>query len=518
MEKGSWLNNISRFFIPPDQGEHPLVRMSRIGADGLIQYSAHLPPTVKRNKRTWSIFLQEREREEREMMEAREREKRKEIYGRKLLGMVIPKLGERPFEKMNMLQKVIQQHQGPVVPSAISINKPFSTGSLSSLNVGSVVPDGIYHEKKEPYTVPEAEAQIPLGVGNHPPLPNAQEIKQLTPIEEATPTPTPTPQSQTSPVDTRTGFEKFVESDFYKKLQDLFAGMSAAPSGGSGWDTLASGVRRLNEGDKRREQVNQTVEYLTSKGYSEEEARFIAGNKDALNAFLLQKVNGGNRNPQFTNDGRMLVEDPNAPGGYRYIMVEGGKSYEEAERAKALYANNIVRKSILLKDLTYLDEYLKEKGGYATGLIAWIKSIVPGLKENGADKVVKSIKERIASDRIDELKQLSRTGGVGLGNVSDKDLDMLKHSLGALSIDMNVELFTRNLNQIRDVISRLSPEAKAYLLGEDASHSSANQSMPQGGVENLPTISSREDIKKLAIGERVSIPDGNYIYDIIRDR
>ncbi|QEE09409.1 oligopeptide ABC transporter, periplasmic oligopeptide-binding protein OppA [Bartonella kosoyi] len=228
MEKSSWFNNLSRFFIPPDQGEHPLVRMSRIGADGLIQNSAHLPPTVQRARRTWSTVQEERERQKREMIEAREREKHKEIYGRKLLGMVIPKIGERPFEQMNMLHRVIQQHQVPVVPSAISINQPFSTGSLSSLNVGSIIPDGIYHEKKEPYMVPEAEAQIPLGVGNHPPLPNAQEIKQLTPIGEAT----PIPQSQTSPVDTRTGFEKFVESDFYKKLQDLFAGMSAAPSGG----------------------------------------------------------------------------------------------------------------------------------------------------------------------------------------------------------------------------------------------------------------------------------------------
>ncbi|UNF29792.1 hypothetical protein [Bartonella krasnovii] len=43
MEKGSWFNNISRFFVPPDQGEHPLVRMSKIGADGLIQNSAHRP-------------------------------------------------------------------------------------------------------------------------------------------------------------------------------------------------------------------------------------------------------------------------------------------------------------------------------------------------------------------------------------------------------------------------------------------------------------------------------------------
>ncbi|WP_375614221.1 hypothetical protein [Bartonella sp. AC151YNML] len=435
MEKGSWLNNISRFFIPPDQGEHPLVRMSRIGADGLIQHSAHLPPTVKRNKRTWSIFLQEREREEREMMEAREREKRKEIYGRKLLGMVIPKLGERPFEKMNMLQKVIQQHQGPVVPSAISINQPFSTGSLSSLNVGSVVPDGIYHEKKEPYTVPEAEAQISLGVGNHPPLPNAQEIKQLTPIEEATPT--PTPQSQTSPVDTRTGFEKFVESDFYKKLQDLFAGMSAAPSGGSGWDTLASGVRRLNEGDKQRGQVNQTVEYLKSKGYSEEEARFIAGNKDALNAFLLQKVNGG-------YDARSKEE------------LDRQREMIELKNSEAISTN-------MLNDIERFMDYVNKNGDWSTGNLAdWLAFFkVP--QHRDMKSLLDSIKNRIGIDRLETMRRYSRNGASGFGNLTERELDILKSYLGEIDYRLGHKELMYRLKKIHHILGKMKTDVLSLL-------------------------------------------------------
>ncbi|WP_375657566.1 MULTISPECIES: hypothetical protein [unclassified Bartonella] len=423
---------------------------------------------------------------------------------RRFISKLEKDLHERRLEK-DLLQSIANQrkdkHKLPVFLNAISMNDPYKIGSFSPSPIGSIRPSEIDNEGNKPSPIPQSET--PPQLETSPPI-----STKPVPLQEQPPEPNLSFWDK---------FSRFSQSDVSKNIDDFLMGAITASPNSSGWQLFAKGLKNLHEGDKQRGQVNQTVEYLKSKGYSEEEARFIAGNRDALNAFLLQKVNGGNRNSQFTNDGRMLVEDPNAPGGYRYIMVEGGKSYEEAERAKALYANNIVRKSILLKDLTYLDEYLKEKGGYATGLIAWIKSIVPGLKENGADKVVKSIKERIASDRIDELKQLSRTGAVGLGNVSDKDLDMLKHSLGELSIDMNVELFTRNLNQIRDVISRLSPEAKAYLLGEDASRSSANQSS-QGGSANLPTISSREDIKKLAIGERVSIPDGNYIYDIIRDR
>ncbi|WP_375702397.1 hypothetical protein [Bartonella sp. AA89HNZF] len=423
---------------------------------------------------------------------------------RRFISKLEKDLHERRLEK-DLLQSIANQrkdkHKLPVFLNAISMNDPYKIGSFSPSPIGSIRPSEIDNEGNKPSPIPQSET--PPQLETSPPI-----STKPVPLQEQPPEPNLSFWDK---------FSRFSQSDVSKNIDDFLMGAITASPNSSGWQLFAKGLKNLHEGDKQRGQVNQTVEYLKSKGYSEEEARFIAGNRDALNAFLLQKVNGGNRNSQFTNDGRMLVEDPNAPGGYRYIMVEGGKSYEEAERAKALYANNIVRKSILLKDLTYLDEYLKEKGGYATGLIAWIKSIVPGLKENGADKVVKSIKERIASDRIDELKQLSRTGAVGLGNVSDKDLDMLKHSLGELSIDMNVELFTRNLNQIRDVISRLSPEAKAYLLGEDASRSSANQSS-QGGSANLPTISSREDIKNLAIGDQATVQDGNDFYEIIRYR
>ncbi|WP_375673746.1 hypothetical protein [Bartonella sp. TS82HLJMH] len=420
MEKSSWVDNISRFFIPPDQGEHPLVRMSRIGADGLIQHSTHLPPTLKRNRRRWSTVQEERERQ-----------KREEIYGRKLLGMVIPKIGERPFEKMNMLQKVIQQHQGPATPSAISIDKPFESGSLAPSQIGTIVPDGVYHEKKEPYVVPEAE--IPFGVGNHPPLPNAQEIKQLTPIVEAA----STLQSQTSPVDTRTGFEKFVQSDFYKKLQDLFAGMSAAPSGGSGWDALASGVKHLNEGDKQREQINQTVEYLKSKGYSDEEARFIAGNKDALNAFLLQKANGG----------------------------YDARSKEELDRLRETIElkNRETISNNTLHDIERFMNYIEENGEWATGNAASIQAQLGVPQHRDMSSLLDSIKNRIGIDRLEAMRQYSRNGASGFGNLTERELDILKSYLGEIKYNLGHKELLFRLKKIHEILGKMKSDVLSLL-------------------------------------------------------
>ncbi|WP_273721710.1 MULTISPECIES: hypothetical protein [unclassified Bartonella] len=359
--------------------------------------------------------------------------------------------------------------------------------------------------------------EMPLGVGNHSPMSNvqafeAQDLKphinepmQAGPVDTASQTPPRAPTDLEKFLQSNT--YQFFQSDAYKKLQDLFAGMAAAPSGGSGWDALASGVKQLHAGDKQRGQVNQTVEYLKSKGYSEEEARVMARNPQMLSALLTKP-----EKPKLSVDYDAAYNPETKE--WEAKVIKGSKTYEEAERAKKLHEKNTVRDTVLLNDIGYLEEYMKKHGTYSTGLIAWLKSLMPGTEARGADRVVQALRSHIASNRIEELKSLSRTGGLGLGNVSDKDLDMLKDSLGALNIDMNVELFARSLSQIKDVLERLSPEAKTFLLGKN----NEIQTISQGGGANFPTLSSREDIKKLAVGDKASVLHGNDRYEIIRDR
>ncbi|WP_273724359.1 hypothetical protein [Bartonella sp. AU18XJBT] len=502
MEKSSWFNNLSRFFIPPDQGEHPLVRMSRIGADGLIQNSAHLPPTVQRARRTWSTVQEERERQ-----------KREEIYGRKLLGMVIPKIGERPFEKMNMLQRVIQQHQGPVVPSAISINQPFDTGSLSSLNVGSVVPDGIYHDKKEPYTVPEAEAQMPLGVGNHPPLPNAQEINQLTPIEEAT----STQPSQTSPVDTRTGFEKFVESDFYKKLQDLFAGMSAAPSGGSGWDTLASGVKHLNEGDKQRGQVNQTVEYLKSKGYSEEEAAIMARNPQMLNGLFTQGMNARSSSQQIDNTPPKFSPDyygvfnPETKQ-WEAKVTKGSKTYEEKKekltKQKQFFKSELVSQNTNIRLLENTEKLVRST---LTGIniLAPIFSILSSTDASILKSNIEAVRKNLARDTLEEMKQKSPNGASGYGNMNIQEFTSLQTRLGNLDTNLRRDILLEEIIAVKEAVLKARSNTQKLLnnLNTEYNHF---LSLPILPISQFTHVKNKDDEDRLSKGE-MFVDDGGYI-------
>ncbi len=374
-------------------------------------------------------------------------------------------------------------------------------------------------EPLPPSIIPNME--MPLGVGNHSPMPNAledapQELKPKVDVPQAQPL---EPVAQTPPSEptdlekfAQSNSYKFFQSDAYQKLKDLFAGMSAAPSDGSGWDALASGVKQLNAGDKQRGQVNQTVEYLKSKGYSEEEARVMASNPQMLSALLT------NTSIKDFDDGSSLIYDPTSPTGKRVVHNPGSKAYMDHKRAAALRESKQAYGKVLIDDIDFLQKYVDKFKNYATGHIAKAAShVLSASEQSDARHIMQSIQSRIALDRIDQMKLLSQRGTIGLGNVSDKDIEMLKQSLGDLSFDMSAQQLKRRLNIIKDVISKLNSEVVGILLGDidpteenmrnavngNNNQHASHQSMSQGGSANFPTVSSVEQAQKMPVGVKV---------------
>ncbi|WP_375620467.1 hypothetical protein [Bartonella sp. TS25HLJMH] len=294
-----------------------------------------------------------------------------------------------------------------------------------------------------PYTAPKTE--MPLGVDQQPSMPNAlestpQELKlhvneQTQPLAPASPTPTPEPTDAEKFLQSNT--YKFFQSDAYQKLKDLFAGMSAAPTDGSGWDALASGVKHLNEGDKQREQINQTVEYLKSKGYSDEEARFIAGNKDALNAFLLQKVNGG----------------------------YDARSKEELDRLRETIElkNRETISNNTLHDIERFMNYIEENGEWATGNAASIQAQLGVPQHRDMSSLLDSIKNRIGIDRLEAMRQYSRNGASGFGNLTERELDILKSYLGEIKYNLGHKELLFRLKKIHEILGKMKSDVLSLL-------------------------------------------------------
>ncbi|VEJ46046.1 hypothetical protein [Bartonella vinsonii] len=386
-----------------------------------------------------------------------------------------------------------------------------------------------------PYLVPS----VPVGtVGSQPhplglakdiePLPNA--LSDLTslqpqqnplaespiPIAQSEPTQSvPQVQPRQDTTSSKSFWDQLRSPELLERLSDYALGY--AMSDGTMAQDLANAAMNLRRGDMAREQrnqVNQTVEYLKSKGYSDEEATIMARNPQMLSALFT----GGTDSIKHYNDGSSLVPDSTSPTGWRVVNHPGGKAYMDKEREAALRQHKNVYAKVLLDDIDYLQGYLEQFKDKATGNIALAASYAFSTSEQSdARQVLESIQSRIGLDRIDQMKMLSQRGALGLGNVSDKDIEMLKESLGKLNLRMSTRELKRRLSTIKDVLSRLNPEVQGIVLGkiEDTednmrnavmagnSENSTSQAVSQVNVANLPTVNSREEANRMPIGSTV---------------
>ncbi|WP_375703877.1 hypothetical protein [Bartonella sp. AD13SXNS] len=345
-----------------------------------------------------------------------------------------------------------------------------------------------------PHTAPKAE--MPLGVDQQPPMPNAleeapEDLKPKVDVPQAQPLETSSQTPPREPTDVEKFLQsntyKFFQSDAYQKLKDLFAGMAESSSDGSGWDALASGVKRLNEGDKQRGQVNQTVEYLKSKGYSEEEARFIAGNKDALNAFLLQKVNGG-------YDARSKEE------------MDRLRETIELKNSEAISSNT-------LRDIERFTNYIEETGEWATGNSAAVQAKLGVPQHRDMSSLLDSIKNRIGIDRLETMRRYSRNGASGLGNLTEKELDILKSYLGEIKYNLGHKELLFRLKKIHEILGKMKSDVLSLLENGnialtqeniDKVTSQSHSTGPQKGYNN--------QLPKMGVEEAAS--NGNITYFI----
>ncbi|WP_254493139.1 hypothetical protein [Bartonella sp. B1099] len=358
------------------------------------------------------------------------------------------------------------------------------------------------------------KTEMPLGVGNHPPMPNPLEesLQELTPKVDVPQTQPLPPTSQTPPSEP-TDLEKFLQSntykffqsDAYKKLQDLFAGMSAAPSGGSGWDALASGVKHLNEGDKQRGQVNQTVEYLKSKGYSEEEAAVMARNPQMLSALLT-----GGKTPEgfqsYTNPETGELEYRPVKGSMQELEYNQKKKEIEEWEINKRNAAAIAAKEIdnIMGTVNDALKLIDENPDKVAGIIGSLALLVPGSDANSLKKKFKQLEGGIFTRVIETIKKQSENGSLGVGPLSNEESARLVASYGSLDISDKPEELHKTLLKIKDMFDLFKQlnDEEIYRLSKgmevrprsNPSAQYSNQSISQGGGANLPTISSREEL------------------------
>ncbi|PIT67950.1 hypothetical protein [Bartonella tribocorum] len=386
-----------------------------------------------------------------------------------------------------------------------------------------------------PYTAPRAE--MPLGVDQQPPMPNAleaspQELKthvneQMQPLAPAS----PTPPSEPTDLDKflQSNSYKFFQSDAYQKLKDLFAGMAESSSDGSGWDALASGVKRLNEGDKQRGQVNQTVEYLKSKGYSEEEARFMARNPQMLSAMLT-----GGDTPKliqgfqwYTNPEtgeREMRPVKGSPQELEYNQKLQEQKEWEGRRIRNMFATKQQLRAGL-NDLKAAFELLDK--GKSNAFVRWLTQGVGAGEGYRLKKLLEGIRGSVLKTVFENLKSMSSNGTVGTGPISDFESKALSSMFGSLDVGRKKEELENTFEIIKtafDFFNRYN-DLQLYnaLTGqpidtpqEISDKYFVDSPMSQGDWENAPVVNNTKEANKLPSGTKFILNHNGIKYKAVR--
>lgn len=129
----------------------------------------------------------------------------------------------------------------------------------------------------------------------------------------------------------------------------------------------------------------------------------------------------------------------------------------EADRAQA---------QMLIADIDDALAYEKDKraGLDVTGGLAWAESLIPGTDADVFDKKVTSIKERLALDKLMEMKMNSPTGGV-FGALSEGERAALASTAGVLDIASGEDT-VKNLTRLREILKSKIGDAPTATGGQ----------------------------------------------------
>ncbi|WP_375685609.1 hypothetical protein [Bartonella sp. AP21QHHD] len=431
---------------------------------------------------------------------------------RRFISKLEKDLHERRLEK-DLLQSIANQrkdkHKLPVFLNAISMNDPYKIGSFSPSPIGSIRPSEIDNEGNKPSPIPQSET--PPQLETSPPI-----STKPVPLQEQPPEPNLSFWDK---------FSRFSQSDVSKNIDDFLMGAITASPNSSGWQLFAKGLKNLHEGDKQRGQVNQTVEYLKSKGYSEEEAAIMARNPQMLSAMLT----GG--------------DTPKLPLGHQwYINPETGEREARPIKGSLLELEYNQKKrdieeweigkrntaAVVAKEINHIVDtvnnalqIIEKNPKKAAGKVGAFAQIFPDTAAKTLKNKLKTLEGGVFVRVIEAIKKQSDGGKLGVGPLSNEESRRIVASYGTMDISDKPEELYKTLLKIKDMFDlfkKLNDE-EIYRLSNGMevrprlkySAQYANQSMSQGGSENIPRMSMQEAAKRNDITEFIDIETGEHM-------
>jgi hypothetical protein len=222
----------------------------------------------------------------------------------------------------------------------------------------------------------------------------------------------------------------------------------------------------------------QEFEYAKENGFPGTYQEFITANK-AAGASNVEVNTGPNgvvyptppagydygRNP----DGSVKLETDEATGSMvpRLIPLPGGEPATDAAAAGNVAdtkaANELQKADTVMNVIGRVRSAVENQTWYnpITGAGGEVASNLPASGAFDARELTKTIESNIAFDRLQQMREESKTGGA-LGSITEKELDMLRTTLQSLSLAQSQGQFLENLGNVERIYQGIMAKAAAY--------------------------------------------------------
>jgi hypothetical protein len=286
----------------------------------------------------------------------------------------------------------------------------------------------------------------------------------------------------------------------------------------------ARGAQRM-----KRQSANKTVEYLRKNGYPEiaamvEQNPAIASN--VMSALLSKRLSpaettGSMQNYEFLisqglpkdqaierafgkggstfnlgpktqiSGDYVIVEDPTAEAGVRFIPIKGSKADKEAaaaaEREGVTQQQAAQKETVISKSVDFLVGKIDAGGLFnlpEAGIVGNVLGAL-GVNQDAVDfkNELASVQANVAFDRLQQMRDASKNGGA-LGSVTEGELDLLMSSYGNLKQSTSPKKLKENLLYIKKIMTKIENDPVASSFYYNTSSGAAPlQTQATGGAQ-----------------------------------
>jgi len=341
------------------------------------------------------------------------------------------------------------------------------------------------------------------------------------------------PQAAAAPQQRRSGFGGIMD---YLGTPSPTTGLSRAEQFAAALDPLIMPEMRSGEAIRsrgaqrmKRQSANKTVEYLRKNGYPEiaamvEQNPAIASN--VMSALLSKRLSpaettGSMQNYEFLisqglpkdqaierafgkggstfnlgpktqiSGDYVIVEDPTAEAGVRFIPIKGSKAEKEAlaaaGREGVTQQQAAQKEAVISKSVDFLIEKIDAGGLFnlpEAGIVGNVLGTL-GVNQDAVDfkNELAAIQANVAFDRLQQMREASKTGGA-LGAVSERELDLLMAAYGNIKQSTSPKKLKENLLYIEKIMTKIENDPVASSFYYNTSGGTAPlQTQATGGAQ-----------------------------------